>query len=116
QALNAYIDPETGEVRQGTVDRDWAQAALRVYSERQATLAFFGSLFTGFNDQNSLWRYSMAVKERSIEKPELSDDEAEALVMSMWDPKNKHEAFTDRGAEAVIRGMFGGTVKPGDPS
>jgi hypothetical protein len=108
-------NPDDDTVRQAYLGRDWSETTLRSYTERQASLAFLGSLFTGLGSSD-LWRGNMAVKERTIEKDGMSQDEAEALVLSMWDPENKRETLTRAGAEAVLRGLHMGTVRPGDPA
>ena len=105
-----------GETGLESKQRGAFNTILRTQSENKAVLALFGSLFTGFNGQDSLWRYDMAVKERKVDKNELSESDAEALIMSLWDPDKEREVLTDNGAEAVIRGVVLGTVQAGDPA
>ena len=115
-AMEQIIDAN-GNISQAYVGRNWDDAMIRQLGENRATLAFFGSLFTGtLNTQNSLVRYDQTVKQRKIEKAELSSPDAAALVLSMWDPNNNQETLTREGGAAVMRGLMMATVKPGDPA
>jgi hypothetical protein len=85
-ALESFRDPETGEIRQGYMGRDFAGTQLRVLTENRATLAVLGSLFTGKGLSGDTIRYNMPVKMREFEKPEMTDEQLRAVVGKiMWD-------------------------------
>jgi len=106
-ALNEYLDSE-GNAALGTAGRDDLFGQLRQYGERRATLAFFASLFTGFDSQNTLWRYNMAPREFSIDKQATSVEEATAFILSEWNGNN--ETLTIDGAEAFLKSIHAGYI------
>ena len=132
--LEEFFDPETGEIRKGYESRDYFQGTLYGYSENRMTLAFLLSLGTGFQDQ-TMWRQNMVPKTRTIQKEEMTIENAESLVMAAFNQTgfaddltavptpttddaswvlsefiDGHERLTDDGAEAVIKGLWMGTV------
>ena len=76
--LQPYVDAE-GNVREGYVGRDATSALLHGFTENRATMAFVMSMFTGLGDSDYL-RRNMVIKTRSMEKPTVTQDQAEALV------------------------------------
>ncbi len=118
-ALSNYVDPETGEVRAGYVNRDWQQATLRQLTENRLGLASLLSLTTGRGLGSDYFRQNMVVKQREFAKPELSQQEAEGLLLSVMDEATygkSTELLTDEGARAVFQGIYAGTVAPGSPA
>ena len=114
-ALQPFLTDD-GLTAEGFVTRDWWDGQLRTYSEGRATLAFFGSLFTGFGNQNSLWRYDMTVRQREVDRNALTGEEAAGLVLSLWDPQNEREELTFEGREAIVRGLRMGSLRADDPA
>jgi hypothetical protein len=114
-AMQQYLD-DNKNVALSDIQHSEGDVAFKRLGEQRVTLAFFGSLFTGFDTKDSLWRYDMAAKTRKVEKTELTADQQEALILSQWDPSSKREVLTMKGAEAILKGLHMGTVKPGDPA
>jgi hypothetical protein len=115
-ALEQYLN-DAGEIQEGYAGRSKEEVILRQLGENRATLGFFGSLFTGtLGTQNSLLRYDQAVKERTLNRNELTDEAATELLLSEWDPKIGAEILTAEGGLAIMRGIQAGSVKTGDPS
>lgn len=114
-ALESFVDPETGEVRQGYVSRDWMDGQVHTLAENRSTLALMMNLFTGQGLSGSYSRQNMVAKTRTIERPELSQDEAEDLVLSLFDSATGEQVTKD-GAKGIYNGLWRGTVKLGDPS
>ena len=116
QALQQYINDD-GVIAEGRIQHSGGDVQMRRLGESRATLAFFGSLFTGtFDSKDSLWRYDQAVKTRKVEKNDLEMQEQAELILSMWDPNSNREVLTTAGAAAIMKGLHMQTVKPGDPS
>jgi hypothetical protein len=80
-SLQSYVDPETGEVKQGYTNRDGFEGDLYNYAKGNAVLGHILALFTGMGDSQFL-RKNMPVKERKIEMPETSEAQAEAFMLS----------------------------------
>jgi uncharacterized membrane protein YgcG len=115
-ALQQYLNKD-GNTALGDVGFSAGEVTMRQLGEKRATLAFFGSLFTGNLDtKDSLWRYDQAVKTRKVEKNELTQEEQAELILSMWDPNSNREVLTTQGAAAIMKGLHMQTVKPGDPA
>lgn len=76
--LQPYIDSE-GHIKEGYVGRDSASALLHGYTENRATMAAVLSLFNGGLGSDYL-RKNMVIKTRSMEKPEVSQEQAEAIL------------------------------------
>jgi uncharacterized membrane protein YgcG len=115
QALQQYIGKD-GNITKGKVGYSAGEIEMRRLGESRATLALFGSLFTGFGGKDSLWRFDQSVKTRKVEKNELDLKSESELILSMWDPKGNREVLTTQGAEALMKGLHMQTVKPGDPA
>ena len=77
-----YVDPDTGEVKQGYMTRDANSARLHALTENRATMAFAMSLFTGLGESD-YFRKNMPIKTREIEKPQITQDQAEAAIRSL---------------------------------
>lgn len=129
-ALQKYVDPETGEVASGYVGRDWWSAQLHGFTENRASLAFMSSLFTGFSESTYL-RGNMVPKTRVLQKTEMSQEQAEGFILSAWDTADRviitevdgvqyveggNEVLTEDGARGVFQGLWKGSVQLGDPS
>jgi hypothetical protein len=78
-SLEKFVDPETGQVREGYMGRDYQSGMLHALTENRATLAAFMWALPGYGDED-YWRYNMPIKTREIEKDPVSKDEAEAFV------------------------------------
>ena len=118
-ALSNYVDPETGEIAAGYVNRDWQQATLRQLSENRLGLALLASLGTGQGLSSDFFRQNMVVKQREFEKPTLTQAETEGLLLSVMDAEsygNSAELLTASGARAVFQGIYGGSVAFGSPA
>jgi hypothetical protein len=83
-SLASFIDPETGEMRDGWQSRDTASGALHALTENRATLAFVSSLFTGLPGKSDYWRYNMPIKEREIDRGPMDQADAQALVAAAY--------------------------------
>ena len=92
-ALRDYVNND-GQVAQGYLGHDWMTATVRGYAENRATLALLGSLYGKLTGGDSMMRGDMAVKTRKIAKPEVTIEEAEAHLIS----------------------LYKGVLKPGDPA
>lgn len=134
-ALQTYVDDE-GNVQQGYWTESDATTQSRIFAESRLSYALISSLVTGLSGKGMNTRYDMAVKTREVEKPELSEKEQDAILMAMFAAEggdaltkpgeqtaeraialsflNEHgdEVLTDDGAEAVFRGIAGGTMTP----
>lgn len=80
KALQTYTDDE-GNLQQGYLRPSNATTQSRVMAENRFSYAVVSSLFTGLAGKGSNFRYSMPVKTRSVDKPKLTREEAEAVVM-----------------------------------
>jgi hypothetical protein len=119
EALTNFVDPETGEIRSGYVNRDWVSATARQLSENRLGVALIGALTSGKGFESDFFRQNMVVKQRKLRKPELSPEETEGLLLSVWDSEtygDGHELLTEGGARAVFQGIYGGTVQFGAPA
>lgn len=114
-AMETFVDEETGETRQGYVSRDWMDGQVHTLAENRGTLALMMNLFTGQGLTGSYSRQNMVAKTRTVERPELSQDEAEDLVLSLFDAETG-EQLTKDGARGIYNGLYRGTVKLGDPA
>lgn len=79
-ALSRYYDQETETIGTGFLGRSDRSADAHVLTENRATMAFVASLFSGGIGDSDFWRYNMPVKTRTIAKPKIDQEEAEALV------------------------------------
>ena len=117
-ALNSFVDEETGDVREGYASQNQADAATRGYSENRLSLGLFMSLVTGQPNffQSDYNRNNMAVKTRKMTLDELEQEEAEGLLLSMFDEAVGAEVLTDYGARAVFQGLWKGSVNFDSPA
>jgi len=139
RALEDFYDPETGELLSAYRGRDWFESTAAGFSENRITFAFLMSLGTGLQS-SQYWRNNMVAKTRTIEKEEMTEERAANLVMGLFDStgfaddltrmqngegidqswllssyrEDGSEELTDLGAEAVIRGVWNGSVRLGD--
>ncbi|HOY82612.1 MAG TPA: hypothetical protein PLB92_10790, partial [Rhodoglobus sp.] len=111
-ALNEYLDEQQNS-QQGTAGREGLFGNLRSFSERRATLAFFGSMITGFDGQNTMWRYNMAPREYSIEKQAVDQDKAAAWILS--EAVGDSEVLNLDGAEAFLKSIHAGYISGNSP-
>jgi hypothetical protein len=80
-AFESFIDPETGELKSGYLNRDIDSATLHALTENRATLATVATLFSGLSGNTpDYFRTQMPIKERVIERPPVSQAEAETLI------------------------------------
>jgi hypothetical protein len=80
-ALQAYVDPDTGEVMEGYKARTGMEGELYNYAKNNAVFSMLMSLGTGMGDSTWL-RKNMVAKEKKIELPEPTEAEAQALILS----------------------------------
>lgn len=113
-AMNTFVNAD-GEIQQGYVQRDWLDAQIHGLTENRATLALVMSLFTGQED-SLYFRQNMAIKTRKVEKQELTEEQAEGLILSLYDEATGTEVLSENGARAVFRGLWGRSVSLGDAS
>jgi hypothetical protein len=90
KATGSYFNEETGQVETAYLNRadDWSLQGgnLHSYAENNATFAVLASLFTGqiFSGENSYARKNMVIKERSVDLPETTENEAKAYIMAAY--------------------------------
>lgn len=112
RGLNEFVDPMTGEVRQGYASRNDNDAALHALAENRPVLATVLSMI--MND-SSFIRYNMVPKIREVDAQELTQEEAAQIVVSTF-TNESGEVLTHDGAAGVIRGIHLGTVSLDDPA
>lgn len=117
------VDPETGNVIERPQTRDYIDGLLRSYTQNQATAGFIASLVSGFfgpnqgfGTGNSFWRQDMGIATQTIERDTLNMDDAEQLVMSIWDPYNNREVLSLEGEERLMASIMAGTLQASDPA
>lgn len=138
-ALQPYVDAE-GNVKQGYWTESDNTTKSRILAESRLSFALISSLVTGLAGEGLNTRYNMAVKTRTVDKPELGKnqekaavlkfyiDEAnaaltsggkpsaeEAVAMSFLDETGK-EVLSHKGAKAIFNGLVAGSVTPSDAS
>ena len=139
KALEDFYDPETGELLSAYKGRDFFESTTAGFTENRATFALLMSLGTGLQS-SQYWRNNMVAKTRNIEKEEMTEDRAAALAMGLFNSTgfaddlarlengegidqswllsayadDGSEALTTLGAEAVVRGVWNGSVQLGD--
>ena len=80
--LEAFRDPETGEVRRGYANREGSDARKHQYAENNLTAALALSVFSGqWGTDSSFLRKNMVVKTPKFELDEFTRAEAEAAVL-----------------------------------
>jgi hypothetical protein len=128
-----YVDPVTGEVKEGYINRDPGDAYVHALTENRATLGMGLAIFTGKFLESDYLRRNMVPKSHTLEKGLVTEEqatqavltslveqgglkgmtEAEAnAVLSLVDEDGR-EHLTIDGAEAVVRGRMKGML-PGD--
>lgn len=80
--LQDYID-EDGKLAQSFTARDYSGRVLRQMTENRATMAAVGAALSGDFWKSDFLRYNMAIKTRSFDKPEISEEEARAAVAAL---------------------------------
>ena len=103
-----------GEPYMGAPQFDSAEATMRGYASQRLGVALFRYFTTGFDISN--FRLGMPIKEEQIQKTDLTDSEAETVILSEWNTALGHEVLTDKGAEAMIAGLYYGLVGGEDNS
>src|SRR5690606_29362942 len=82
-ALERILDPETGLVREVHPTRTYEDGLLHAIASRRQTLAFMANLVTGsFGTNNSFQRQDMVAATESIDLNQLSQEDAETLILS----------------------------------
>jgi len=114
QVYYSYVD-EQGITRQAYVQFDGPEAQFRSAAEGRFTLAILGSLFGGLAGRPSMIRHTMPIQQVTIDRQPLAAEEAEALLLTQWDPNGKREVLAMPGAEAILQSLRLGVVKPGSP-
>lgn len=112
--LKSYINDD-GTVSQGWLQPDGATREIREKAESRFTVALFGSLVNGLGGQPSMMRTNMAVQQVNIKRGELDMNEVETIIASQYNEELGEEVLTTEGAEAILRGLHLGSVRPGDP-
>lgn len=112
-ALDEFIDPVTGEVRQGYVTRDDTDAQFRGYAENRPVLAYVLSLI---HQDSTYIRYNMVPKIRDVDAEEITEDEAAQVIVSILNNETGNEELTVDGAEGVVRGIRLGTIGLDSPA
>lgn len=101
-----YVDPETGEVREGYMARDAGAAKMHALTENRATLAFAMSLFTGLGDSDYL-RTNMVPKTRQIEKEPVALDDAKGYIAAAYRGSGQvQQSLTIEEAEVAVRNQL----------
>ncbi|QNN98079.1 hypothetical protein SEA_FEDE_31 [Microbacterium phage Fede] len=118
--LTTTTDPRTGEeiVIDKKQTRSYDEGLWRAFASNNQTFALFATMFTGFqfNKAGSFMRGDQTISTRTIEKDGLSTEDAETLILSVWDPNNNREVLTRDGMESLMRSLHAGTVKATDPA
>ncbi|OYW91386.1 MAG: hypothetical protein B7Z23_08265 [Pseudomonadales bacterium 32-61-5] len=96
-ALQDFRDPETGEVRQGYVRKNWYDAYISGLQENRFMMAAFGEL-TSLGNADA-WRTDKVQKIRTFHRQELTYEEAK-------------DSITYEMADGVVRAMWKGGLKP----
>ncbi|QJD52938.1 hypothetical protein SEA_PHEDRO_31 [Microbacterium phage Phedro] len=114
------VDPVTGEeiVIDKRQTRSYDEGLWRNFAQNNQTFALFATMVTGFqfNKAGSFMRGDQAVAQKTIAKDDLSTEDAELLIMSVWDPNNEQEVLTRDGMEALFRSLHAETVSATDPA
>jgi hypothetical protein len=105
-ALESYIDPETGEIRQGYQGRDTASATLHALTENRGTLAFVTSLFTGGPQDSDFIRYNMPEKLRTFDVNMTNKNVAEAFVRAASQGLGGQEHVSLEEITSVLKAQY----------
>jgi hypothetical protein len=98
--LESYREPGTeeqpGDVQQAYAKRDPRSATIHAYAENNLTFSVMASLLSGqiFNDSNSFARKNMVPKQPSLQLPELTKAETEALVIAAYKAQGGFPKYT----------------------
>lgn len=111
--LDDFVDPITGETRSGYVGRQDIDALLHSMGETRPFLAY--GLAAIMRD-SSFIRYNMPVKTRTVESEEITQDEAEQILVSVLNNETGQEELTKAGAEGIVRGVHLGAVRLDSPA
>lgn len=87
-------------MKRGYLQPSGAATDARVLAESRLSYALISSLFTGLSGQGSNLRYAMPVKTRQVDKPELTMDESQAIILGAL-----------RGNKEFVSGIAAGTKK-----
>lgn len=82
-ALQQFIDPETGKLKQGYLGRSDDSDYWHYYAETHASFGLVASLFHGGPGQSDYWRYNMPIKTRSLPLEPLDRKTAEAAMLQL---------------------------------
>jgi hypothetical protein len=85
--------------------RSALQAAMHGYAENHLGFSLLASLISGqmFDDNNSFKRSNMVAKSQGITLPDMTKDEAEALVIGLYRSAGGQENYTRDEIYAVIK-------------
>lgn len=138
-ALQNYVD-EDGKVQQGYFTESDTATQSRVLAESRLSYGLISSLVTGLAGKGMNTRYNMAVKTRTVDKPELTGKEEMAVILGAYVneanaaltaggqqsaeqavalsflSETGDEVLTHEGAMAIFRGLAGGSVTVADAS
>ena len=112
-ALSDFVDPATGEVRSGYETRDWVDGTVHGLAENRFTLALIASLVTGRGLGSDYLRQNMVIRERRIDKNEMTLEEAQGLILSIMDSESygtSTEILTASGARGVFQSLYTGLI------
>jgi hypothetical protein len=112
-----YKTNADGTVYEGKVYRTPEEGALRAaISERPTLATMLNIAFSTSGTINSYWRQDMVPSEVVQYKKALGFDQAEPLILSVWDPNNNREVLTRDGADRILQSLGMGSVKATDPA
>lgn len=94
-SMESYIDPETGQIKQGYQTRSDSEATLHAFTENRFSLAVMSSLFAKMTGGTpDYFRTQMPEKLREIEKQPMTKQRAEAIVRSLSQAAGGTEALS----------------------
>lgn len=116
QATDREIGPD-GTFIDKKQTRTYEEGLIRSFTSNNQTAAFLATLMTGtFGKGGSFMRGDMNVSQTTLQKSGINNGDAEALIMSVWDPTNKRETLTRDGAERLVDSLQAGTIRASDPA
>ena len=92
--LESYVDPKTGEVKQGYAGREGMEGQIYSYAENNAMFAAAMSLVTGFTDSPFL-RQNMVPRMREIQLEDTPMAKAEAAIYALYMQGGGLESLTE---------------------
>ena len=117
EALEYKQNVEDGTVYEGEIYRNSSDGANRaVISQRPVLATMLNLLFSTSGTINSFNRYDMVPSEVLQYKTALGFEDAETLILTIWDPKNNREVLTRDGADRLLQSLAMGSVKATDPA